>query len=411
VKLDFPACLGEDFPDELPLAVDAVRRVIETIVPGPSTGLADQSPQLNAFDWSNYLTCSIARMVHTLQALRRRGVRSGLVLDYGSYFGNASLMLRSADYEVHAADEYRSYGESLSRARTLLTDSEVRVIDFAEINRDLRGLESNTYDAVLFLGVLEHIPHTPRLTLEAVNRVLKPGGVLVLDTPNHAYLANRQKLARGDSVMPNIEFQYLTAGVFEGHHREYTASEVLWMLRQLGHSDISIEMFNYSEYGLPSLAERDLLNHWETMRDPGLREIIMTVSRKGEPRSIASSHSDWRTALFEAEPHLLAAIPEGLGNSPDDAFMKREAFTSALERRIHELEASVRQVQTQVNQRDEMLREQEKRYQAEIQRRDLLIVENEARAQDEIQRRDTRIAELAALSAPWSIRLRRLWRK
>ena len=108
--LNFPECLRTDFPDELPFAIDAVQRVLETTANHSFGTLAVHSPALAQFDWTNYLTCSIARMVHVLAALRRRGV-TGRVLDYGSYFGNVSLMLREAGFTVDAVDSYTVYGE------------------------------------------------------------------------------------------------------------------------------------------------------------------------------------------------------------------------------------------------------------------------------------------------------------
>jgi SAM-dependent methyltransferase len=128
--------------------------------------------------------------------------------------------------------------------------------------------------------VVEHIPHTPRPLLESIDRLLAPGGVLVMDTPNLAYLYNRLKLSRGESIMAPLRSQYYTELPFEGHHREYTEDEVRWMLEQLGHEDVAITTFNYSIYGLESVSGDDLINLRRMEADPALREIILSRSRK-----------------------------------------------------------------------------------------------------------------------------------
>src|SRR5262245_22461019 len=248
-------------------------------------------------------------MVHVAAALARRGVDRGRVLDYGSWFGNMALMLAARNYAVDAMDEYRTYRDALHGVHALLTDAGVRVLDFADVGRDLHGLAPAAYDIVVCMGVIEHVPHTPRLLLHALNRVLKPGGLLVVDTPNHVYLPNRQRLAKGESVMAAISAQYFAVPPFEGHHREYTPSEVVWMLKQLGHDAISVELFNYSVYGLPILTGIDLANHWASLLDPSSREIIQAVSRRADRRP-AVDPGDWREAFVETEPSLVRRVPD-----------------------------------------------------------------------------------------------------
>ena len=101
LALDYPGCLAADFPRELPVAVRAVDRVLAAIASCGSFGpLEDRSPGLRGNDWSNYLRCSEARMVHAANVLQRKGVTGGRLLDYGAYFGNFSLMFREMGFDV-----------------------------------------------------------------------------------------------------------------------------------------------------------------------------------------------------------------------------------------------------------------------------------------------------------------------
>jgi len=283
LRIDFPACIERDFPEVFETAWMAVDDVLATVSGTDLSSLARRSPGLQGYGWENYLRCSVARMVRVLEALSRHVERAGRVLDFGAYFGNFSLMCARAGYQVEALDSYRFYGPAMAKASALLRERGVEVLDFEDLGSQMDGLRGEHYDAVLCLGVIEHIPHTPRPVLEALDRVLKKGGLLVVDTPNLAYLYNRQRLSRGETIFCPLALQYRTELPFEGHHREFTSSEVRWMLEQLHHEILGLDTFNYSLYGLDALQGQDLENYRLMAQDPSMREVILSLSRKVAP--------------------------------------------------------------------------------------------------------------------------------
>jgi len=280
MELNFPACLRSEFPLEFPCAWQASEAVIEAIRGVNLSELARHSPGLENYDWAAYLRLSVIRMVRARAALQQHGIKSGRLLDIGSYLGNFSLMFKSVGYEVEALDSYDTYRPAMNCITELLALRGVTIRQFQDIGADLFGLEAESYDAVICMGVIEHIPHTPRLLLEGINRALRPGGLLVADTPNLAYLYKRQALARGDTTFCPIELQYHTEIPFEGHHREYTIAEIKWMLEQVGHDLLALETFNFSLFGLSHLTGRDLDNYRAMEAQEDLRELIFSVSRK-----------------------------------------------------------------------------------------------------------------------------------
>jgi SAM-dependent methyltransferase len=280
LDLDFPAAVGRAFPEAFSFAWPAIQDVLAATRTADLSPLWRRSPALRGYDWTAYLQCSVVRMSRVLDGLWRTGGRSGRVLDFGAYFGNAALMCRAAGLEVDAIDAYREYQPAFDGCVSLMASRGVTVRDFADEGFQLSGMPREQYDAVLCLGVVEHIPHTPRLLLESIDRLLKPGGLLLLDTPNIAYLYNRQRLGRGHSIMPPIEAQYYTDVPFEGHHREYTLAEIQWMLEQLRHDVLSIDTFNYSLNTLGRLTGDNLANFRQMERDPSMREVIFAISRK-----------------------------------------------------------------------------------------------------------------------------------
>lgn len=280
LDLDFPNTVARQFPETFDLATRAADSVLAATRGADFTTLARHSPGLHGYDWTAYIRCSVIRMLNALDVVRAAGIASGRLLDYGAYFGNMALLCRLAGYDVTAVDGYRNYGTVFDGCRREMLAAGIQILDFADVGADLSGVAAESFDGVLALGVLEHVPHTPRGLLESLNRVLRPGGTLVLDTPNLAYLYTRERLARGETIFTPIEQQYATALPFEGHHREYTVGEVRWMLEQIRHRIEEIRTFNYSLHALGTLSGDDVERYRKMERDPELREIILSASIK-----------------------------------------------------------------------------------------------------------------------------------
>ncbi|MBE0608368.1 MAG: methyltransferase domain-containing protein, partial [Dehalococcoidia bacterium] len=92
----------------------------------------------------------------------------------------------------------------------------------------------NTFDVVTWCEVIEHLTENPVHTLAEIHRVLKPGGALVLSTPN---------ASRADSIVNfllgrNIYDPYHLGAPLKGsrHSREYTLSELKELLEGCGYS-------------------------------------------------------------------------------------------------------------------------------------------------------------------------------
>jgi SAM-dependent methyltransferase len=94
-----------------------------------------------------------------------------------------------------------------------------------ELWPDLRG-----YDLVVCSEVIEHLPVSPLHPLRFFAEMLRPGGHLVLQTPNAARIANRVRLLAGRNPFEPIREDSTSPG----HFREYTVDEVLGFARAAG---------------------------------------------------------------------------------------------------------------------------------------------------------------------------------
>lgn len=85
-------------------------------------------------------------------------------------------------------------------------------------------------DVVIFGEVLEHMTNDPMHAMREISRVLKPGGVLILTTPNAARIENVIALVEGR----NLYDPYSRYGPYGRHNREYTRHELHRLLEYSG---------------------------------------------------------------------------------------------------------------------------------------------------------------------------------
>ena len=151
------------------------------------------------------------------------------VLDIGCFDG--TLVSQLEDWEAHGVEGNR---EGARRAG----EKGVRIQ-----NCDLdKGLPHTNrfFDCVIAAEIIEHIYDTDRF-LREIHRVLKPGGWLVLSTPNIACLTNRVKMLFGG--YPRYA-EYRAGGA--GHIRVYTSYAIRDQIRENG-----FEVLKFAGCNLP----------------------------------------------------------------------------------------------------------------------------------------------------------------
>lgn len=87
------------------------------------------------------------------------------------------------------------------------------------------------FDVVLFCEIIEHLFIDPLAVIKEIKRVLKPGGALILTTPNANRLENMAKMIAGTNIYDPYSGYY---GQYGRHNREYNISEILQLLDYCG---------------------------------------------------------------------------------------------------------------------------------------------------------------------------------
>jgi SAM-dependent methyltransferase len=99
-----------------------------------------------------------------------------------------------------------------------------------DAERDTFPFEEAAFDVVFFCEILEHMTEHPLATLRQINRVLTPGGHMILTTPNVARLENVARMVLGE----NLYDPYSGYGPTGRHNREYNCHELTALLRYAG---------------------------------------------------------------------------------------------------------------------------------------------------------------------------------
>jgi SAM-dependent methyltransferase len=101
-----------------------------------------------------------------------------------------------------------------------------------------------TFDVIVLAEVIEHLPVPPYLILKKVRSWLKPGGALLLTTPNLFRLRNVARMLQGRD--PFDTFMLPRDGVSLGHQTEYSAKHLAWHIREAG---FALERMEHDQLG------------------------------------------------------------------------------------------------------------------------------------------------------------------
>lgn len=178
-----------------------------------------------------YVESDFKRFVYTLGLVPERTGLSVLELGANPYFMTVMLS-KFRDVKLELANFFDSSGTEGSQKVFIKQTGEVVNFPYKQFNveQDVFPYADNSFDVVLFCEIIEHLLSDPVHALLEIRRVLKPGGIMVLTTPNVARLDNVRKVIAGE----NIYDPYSGYGPYGRHNREYTPQDLASLISANG---------------------------------------------------------------------------------------------------------------------------------------------------------------------------------
>lgn len=221
-------------------AADHERRLVEARAQNPTWYIAEQ-PLADTSPWRHHLA-KRRRYVETalMRGLEQRGARrANRLLDLGCGDGTNLIWLERFGEAIYGSDYNMLRLERARRRCPMATLFLADLLDYPA--------KDGAFDVIFFNHVIEHIKDDVA-ALRAVRRLLAPGGLLVLGTPNEgawwwqmAYRRDPTSLASTDHVhfytADSIAARMREAGlqVTETHHLGWGPPDWYWDGRLRGY--------------------------------------------------------------------------------------------------------------------------------------------------------------------------------
>jgi SAM-dependent methyltransferase len=235
-------------------------------------------------DSAAYFKLHASRLIRTL-ALTPWAQSGDRVLEMGCYLQMTAGLQHLLGYEVRGC-----YLGSRGRDRKIIRSSEGEIfeclIDLFNCEKDHFPYPDQHFATVLCCELIEHLKEDPMHMMREINRILKPGGSLVLTTPNATSLRAVNAILSGDHPAYYNSYPDPARRRFEAprHEREYTPKE---LVRLFAHSGFSVETVVTGPYDetsgdrFPAVSRiLNALGEASSLRD----ECVFIVGRKsGSP--------------------------------------------------------------------------------------------------------------------------------
>jgi SAM-dependent methyltransferase len=140
---------------------------------------------------------------------------------------------------------------------------------FFNVESDHWPYADGEFDLVISCEMLEHLAMDPMHVFSEANRVLKPGGLLFVSTPNSSSFQNVVKVLKFKqaSLAPHYRGPPNFEGVYQRHNRELTPPSLSALFEAGGFTELafkSVDNYPFSNYGVDDSSVRLLRNVFGT---------------------------------------------------------------------------------------------------------------------------------------------------
>ena len=202
------------------------------------------------FPFSGYVNNNLNKYIHIVSRIMKEGSLPGSkILSIGSGPCDLEAILSKLGYKITAIDDLNDHWHLIGKNRERIKNFAKRMnIELITQSAGLPQLKEKYFDAVLLIDIIEHLHRSPRELLNYSISLLKPNGLLIIETPNAVALVNRLKVLFGKTNQVSADFIYWNIGEYRSHIREYTRSELEKILLHHSLTAVNSTMINIMLY-------------------------------------------------------------------------------------------------------------------------------------------------------------------
>jgi SAM-dependent methyltransferase len=186
--------------------------------------------QKEFLEYGDYYRIEKSRYWHTFKYYCQIGLPDDAeILEIGG--GQLAILANKIlRHKAVVGDVSAAYDQSVS-------DADIDHVVCNLIDDDPSDFEAR-FDAIALLEVIEHIPLPGYITLSKAAKWLKPGGYILITTPNLFRLRNLVRMLMGKDFVDY--FTYPQPGQGLGHQLEYSADHLYWQIERAGLEVVNI---------------------------------------------------------------------------------------------------------------------------------------------------------------------------
>jgi SAM-dependent methyltransferase len=216
----------------------------------------DELPSESDPSFAQYLRKQQVQLPDNLRVLKKLNgfmPQRGKLLEIGSFLGTFANEIRGAGWDVTCLEPFVG---AVKRSRQKYN------LNVIEGILPQPNVPDATFDAAILLHVIEHMPD-PGQNLAEIRRLLKPGGMLVVETPRFDSLMFKMLGRRERSI-----------SITNGHIYFFTVPTLTKLLDKHGFEPVSVDLV-----GRTLTLDRFITNIGVMLRNPRLRGYLSRTSR------------------------------------------------------------------------------------------------------------------------------------
>lgn len=223
----------------------------------------------NANKELKYLDFHKSRFDYILKLCQKYFKPGKKLLDIGSLFGHLCRGAQLIGYETYGLDLPKYVEEFADRFRNFQINNIA-----CNLEKEPAPFARNKFDVIVAGEVLEHFNFYPDRFFAEIVRMLKPGGILILTTPNLMRLNNVLKMFVGAKKNWDTKNDLIN----RDNCREFTAAEIVYLIKKSG---LKVKKLEYKNFNNPNLGYFNrLFNELSGLVLPHRKGGVVIVAKK-----------------------------------------------------------------------------------------------------------------------------------